>query len=172
MSVAAESQTCPACGGACSGDAVFCGCGKSLGEFDFIGEEFTLGRGWHESLADTVTGFVRRPQFIVAHVVWLGVWIALNTGLLAMVHRFDSYPFSLLGILLAIEAIFLSGFVLISQYRQNLYAEQSARLDYEVNVRTYREVRAARAAFEAALRRLEALETPNAGGASEGNNHD
>jgi uncharacterized membrane protein len=54
--------------------------------------------------------------------------------------RFDDYPFSLLGILLAIEAIFVTGFLLITQNRQSQHADKRAELDYEVNVRTYREI--------------------------------
>ena len=57
-----------------------------------------------------------------------------------MAHRFDEYPFALLGILLAIEAILVTGILLISQNRQNAHADKRAELDYEVNVRTYREI--------------------------------
>ena len=58
-----------------------------------------------------------------------------------MVRAFDSYPFGLLGIILAVEAIFITGFLLISQNRQSVHADKRAELDYEVNVRTYREIR-------------------------------
>jgi uncharacterized membrane protein len=54
--------------------------------------------------------------------------------------RFDDYPFSLLGILISIEAIFVTGFILITQNRQTEHADKRAELDYEVNVRTYREL--------------------------------
>ena len=61
----------------------------------------------------------------------------MNSGIIASA-VFDMYPFSLLGILLAIEAILLSSFVLISTNRQNAFANKRAQLDYEVNVKTYR----------------------------------
>jgi len=53
---------------------------------------------------------------------------------------FDMYPFGLLGIILSIEAIFITGFLLISQNRQGLRADKRSELDYEVNVRTFREL--------------------------------
>jgi uncharacterized membrane protein len=52
----------------------------------------------------------------------------------------NASPFSLLGIVLAIEAIFITGFLLISQNRQTEYADKRAELDFEVDVRTYREL--------------------------------
>ena len=53
---------------------------------------------------------------------------------------FDVYPFGLLGIILSIEAIFITGFLLISQNRQGAHADKRSELDYEVNVRTFREI--------------------------------
>ena len=80
------------------------------------------------------------PFYIVLHIIWFGLWIAVNTGFVMVGRRFDDYPFSLLGILIAIEAIFVTGFLLITQNRQTEYADKRAELDYEVNVRTYREL--------------------------------
>ena len=72
--------------------------------------------------------------------------------------RFDASPFALLGILLAIEAIFITGFVLISQTRQGARADVRAEADYEVNVRTYRELRAMHASLRDISARLARLE--------------
>jgi len=134
---------CPACGGANDGRAVFCAnpeCGKALGEFRYVREEVAADSRWHESIAARVAAFVSHPFYIIIHVVWFGLWIAVNTGFVMLGKRFDDYPFSLLGILIAIEAIFVTGFLLITQNRQTEYADKRAELDYEVNVRTYREL--------------------------------
>ena len=134
---------CPACGGTNDGSAVFCAnphCGKALGDFRYVQEEIAAESRWHESIADRVAAFVSHPFYIIVHVVWFAAWIAINTGFVMLGRRFDDYPFSLLGILLAIEAIFITGFLLISQNRQNQHADKRAELDYEVNVRTYREL--------------------------------
>ena len=134
---------CPACGGTNSHDAVFCAnpqCHKALGDFRYVREEMAADTRWHESIASRVSAFVSHPFYIVVHVVWFGLWIAVNTGFVMVGQRFDDYPFSLLGILIAIEAIFVTGFLLITQNRQTQYADRRAELDYEVNVRTYREL--------------------------------
>ena len=99
------------------------------------------------------------------HVFWFAIWLAINTGVLALVQAFDAYPFGLLSIILAIEAIFITGFLLISQNRQSIHADKRAELDYEVNVRTYREIRQIKAmlkALEYELKRIESAEqSPN-----------
>ena len=134
---------CPACGGNNAHDAIFCGnphCGKALGDFRYVREEIAARSRWHESIAHRVAAFVSHPFYIVVHVIWFAAWIAVNTGFVMLGRRFDDYPFSLLGILIAIEAIFVTGFLLISQNRQTEHADKRAELDYEVNVRTYREL--------------------------------
>jgi uncharacterized membrane protein len=140
---AASEIICPACGGSNVPDAVFCAnphCGKALGEFRYVREELAARSRWHETLAARVAAFVSHPFYIIVHVIWFAAWIAVNTGFVMLGRRFDDYPFSLLGILIAIEAIFVTGFLLITQNRQNEHADKRAELDYEVNVRTYREL--------------------------------
>jgi uncharacterized membrane protein len=46
----------------------------------------------------------------------------------------------LLGIILAIEAVLITGFLLISQNHQYNYSEKRAELDYEINIRSYRKL--------------------------------
>ena len=64
-------------------------------------------------LADSITAFSGSMRFVALHVIWFGAWILLN---LAVVH-FDPFPFGLLTMVVSLEAIFLSTFVLISQNR-------------------------------------------------------
>jgi uncharacterized membrane protein len=152
---------CPACGGGNSSDAVFCAnaeCGKALGPFLYVLEEVDAVTAWHERVADRVAAFVGRPHFIATHAVWFAAWLAVNTGLFAMVASFDAYPYNLLGLIISAEAIFLTGFLLISQNRQNAHADKRAQLDYEVNVRTYREISETRRLLEDLRRRLERIE--------------
>jgi len=68
------------------------------------------------------------------------LWLAANTGVVAIVRQFDAYPYNLLGLILTVESIFITGFLLISQSRQPVHADKRAELDYKVNVRTYREL--------------------------------
>jgi uncharacterized membrane protein len=158
---------CPACGAENDHESVFCGmCHKALGEFQYVAEEFAAARHWFEVVAENVAGFVGRPHFVAVHALWFGLWVLLNTGVatVMLVRRFDEYPFNLLGILLAMEAVFLTGFLLISQNRQDRYAAKQAELDYEVNIRTYRRLEEVERLLREALGRLEAKE----GGAGHG----
>ena len=141
--ISVDSIYCPACGTPNSADAVFCvkhGCHKALGEFEYVIEELEAAKSWIEHLADRVTEFAGRPHFVTLHVLWFGLWMAANSGAIMFVSAFDEYPFSLLGLILSIEAILVTGFLLISQNRQQTYADKRAELDYEVNVRCYRKL--------------------------------
>ncbi|WP_319456532.1 MULTISPECIES: DUF1003 domain-containing protein [unclassified Mycobacterium] len=63
-------------------------------------------------IADKITTFAGSMAFVYLHVVWFAVWIVSGTLL-----GFDSYPFGLLTMIVSLEAIFLSTFVMISQNR-------------------------------------------------------
>ena len=153
---------CPQCGGQNTADAVFCAnpaCHKALGEFRYAEEEIAREARAHERVADRVAAFIANPYFIVLHAFWFLLWIAVNTGLVTFSPMFDAYPFGLLGIILSIEAIFITGFVLISQNRQSAHAEKRSELDYEVNVRTFREIQSMKGVLADIQGRIDRIET-------------
>ncbi|HZE70888.1 MAG TPA: DUF1003 domain-containing protein [Pyrinomonadaceae bacterium] len=157
------SINCPTCGRENASESVFCAttsCHKALGEFKYVQEELKAETRWHEALAAKVSSFIGNLSFLVVHAFWFAIWVAVNTGILAFFQTFDAYPFGLLGIILAIEAIFITGILLISQNRQSAHADKRAELDYEVNVRTYREIRQIKAMLqrlECELKKIEAV---------------
>jgi uncharacterized membrane protein len=59
-------------------------------------------------VADRITGFAGSMRFVYLHVIWFAAWIGL---------RIEHYPFGLLTMIVSLEAIFLSTFVMISQNR-------------------------------------------------------
>jgi uncharacterized membrane protein len=65
-------------------------------------------RSWENRVADQITQFAGSMKFVYLHVIWFGCWI---------VFRLEHYPFGLLTMIVSLEAIFLSTFVLISQNR-------------------------------------------------------
>jgi uncharacterized membrane protein len=132
---------CPACGGVNESNAVFCAnpaCRKALGGFSYVLEEIERDTSRIAKLAERVAELSGRPHFVTMHLAWFGVWILANSGLVAFFTAFDAYPFGLLGIILSIEGILITLFLLVSSNRQNAHAEKRAALDYEVNVRTWR----------------------------------
>src|SRR4030067_1042926 len=77
--------------------------------------------------------------FAYVHIVWFGAWILLNTGRFGLV-AFDPFPYGLLTMVVSLEAIFLSTFVLISQNRLSAEAERRADLDLHVGMLTEHEL--------------------------------
>jgi len=71
----------------------------------------------HESLelriADRITAVAGSMRFVYIHVAWFAIWIAINLS----PFRFDKFPYGLLTMIVSLEAIFLSTFVMISQNR-------------------------------------------------------
>jgi uncharacterized membrane protein len=65
-------------------------------------------------IADAITAFAGSMVFVYVHVVWFGAWILF---------RVEKYPFGLLTMIVSLEAIFLSTFVMISQNRADAKRE-------------------------------------------------
>jgi len=89
-----------------------------------------------ERFSDSITHFSGSMFFVFIHVVWFGLWILLNVNLIHLPHisEFDPFPFGLLTMIVSLEAIFLSTFVLISQNRMAGLSEKRAELDLHVNM--------------------------------------
>lgn len=96
-------------------------------------------RGLQERLADTITTFSGHMVFVYVHIIWFGLWILLNTGRMG-ISAFDPFPYGLLTMIVSLEAIFLSTFVLISQNRLSAEAEGRANLSLQIGLLTEHEV--------------------------------
>src|SRR6476620_9271617 len=59
-------------------------------------------------IADTITRFAGSMAFVYVSIIWFGLWIGLHV---------EKYPYGLLTMIVSLEAIFLSTFVMISQNR-------------------------------------------------------
>jgi uncharacterized membrane protein len=106
-----------------------------------LNDEFSKVEGFSLKLADFIAEFSGTMGFIYFHVLWFLFWIYTNTGhkLFGLVN-FDPYPFGLLMMIVSLEAIFLSTFILISQNRQGAKSELRAELDYQTNLKTEKDV--------------------------------
>lgn len=65
-------------------------------------------QSWENRVADQITRFAGSMTFVYIHLVWFAAWIGLEV---------EPYPFGLLTMIVSLEAIFLSTFVMISQNR-------------------------------------------------------
>jgi uncharacterized membrane protein len=86
--------------------------------------------------ADQITSFAGSLKFVYIHSIWFGIWILLNVGILGASLEFDQFPFGLLTMIVSLEAIFLSTFVMVSQNRQAARADIRSELDFETNLRS------------------------------------
>lgn len=103
-------------------------------------ESFDKERRTGERVADWIANFSGSLKFIMIHAVVYSLWILVNTGLIPLVRRFDPFPFLLLSVVVSLEAIFLSTFVLIKQNRMSKRADQRAHLDLQINLLAEREM--------------------------------
>ena len=97
-----------------------------------------------ERVANTLTRWASSTPFLILHVIWFGTWIGYNSlyvgQMLFGFEPFDPFPFGLLTMVVSLEAIFLSIFVLLSQSRESAIAELREELNLQVNLRIEEEV--------------------------------
>ena len=98
---------------------------------------FSLMRRVQDRTADSITEVAGSMRFVYLHMIWFAAWIALNVGLTGFNHEFDKYPFGLLTMIVSLEAIFLSTFVMISQNRAD--AKRQALADHQWEIVQYEE---------------------------------
>lgn len=94
--------------------------------------------------SDVIAKVAASQAFTLTHIGWFGTWVTLNVvaaaGLLPVALAFDPYPFGLLTLIVSLEAIFLSIFVLVSQNRQSERDRIRTDLDYQINVKAHLEI--------------------------------
>jgi uncharacterized membrane protein len=73
-------------------------------------------------IADRITDFAGSMGFVYLHILWFGSWIAFGV---------ESYPYGLLTMIVSLEAIFLSTFVMISQNRADAKRQVVANLEWK-----------------------------------------
>ena len=90
-------------------------------------------------IADWIAWFSGSMPFLGLNIAWFLGWIVVNTFNVG-IRQFDPFPFGLLTMIVSLEAIFLSIFVLISQNRQSEKDRLRSNIDYEVNVKAEMEI--------------------------------
>src|SRR5215213_4965432 len=91
-------------------------------------EKLTVG----QRIADVIAEFSGSIAFLLLNAAFFGIWLVWNA--LPSI-AFDPYPFGLLTMIVSLEAIFLSIFVLVSQNRQADKDRIRNELDYQVNLK-------------------------------------
>jgi uncharacterized membrane protein len=86
-----------------------------------LDEAKTRSRRFHLRLADRVTTFAGSMNFVLLHVALFAVWLGL----------LEKYPWPILALVVSLEAIFLSTFIMIGQNRQAAFQQAKADHDYQ-----------------------------------------
>jgi|SRR3989344_3679893 len=96
---------------------------------DLYEEEKSAGH----RIADKITNFVGSWPFIYLHIVWFGFWIF---------YPIEAFPYGLLTMIVSLEAILLSTFIMMSQNRQAERDRLQANADYDTNIAAKEEIEA------------------------------
>ena len=96
---------------------------------------FGLMRRVQDHTADSITTIAGSMRFVYIHIIWFGVLDRLERRPGRFHNEFDKYPYGLLTMIVSLEAIFLSTFVMISQNRQAARSDLRSELDFENNIR-------------------------------------
>ena len=81
------------------------------------------GKRRENRVADQITLFAGSMRFVYIHAIWFSLWIVLGV---------EDYPFGLLTMIVSLEAIFLSTFVMISQNRADYKRQAAADLQWKM----------------------------------------
>lgn len=104
-----------------------------------VNEEMEVHSTPLQRAADGIAWFSGSMPFLMINGGWFIIWVVLNTFVLGLA-AFDPYPFGLLTMIVSLEAIFLSCFVLISQNRQAEKDRVRSDIEYEVNIKAELEI--------------------------------
>ncbi len=104
---------------------------------DVIEVETTLGN----RISDFITNVSGNMYFVGFSLVWFIIWIIWNLGWIPGAKPFDPFPFGFLTVIVSLEMVFLSLFILIKQARQAANDKVRNDIEYEVNVRAEMGVR-------------------------------
>jgi uncharacterized membrane protein len=80
------------------------------------------GKSFENRVADRITAFSGSMRFVYLHAIWFALWIGLGV---------EAYPYGLLTMIVSLEAIFLSTFVMISQNRADAKREVLANQQWD-----------------------------------------
>ena len=97
-------------------------------------EEFLKQRTLSDRIADAIAGFGGSIIFVLWHAFWFVGWVLINLGYVPGIPPFDPYPFVFLNMIVSIEAVLLSTFVLMKQNRMSWRADQRAHLNLQIDL--------------------------------------
>jgi uncharacterized membrane protein len=117
--------------------------GQATGNIETVArmeQEFLEHRSVTDRIGDAIAGFAGTMTFVILHFVWLITWFTVNSGLIPGIKPFDPYPFILLAMIVSIEGVLLSTFVLIKQNRMSRRADHRDHLNLQIDLLAEKEI--------------------------------
>ena len=99
----------------------------------------SLERTVSERIAERIAAFTGSMFFVWLHVAWFALWIIFNIPWWGF-QPLDPVPFTFLTMIVSLEAIFLSAFILISENRQGRLADRRSRVNLQIDMIAEREI--------------------------------
>ena len=126
-------------------------------------QSFQEKRSPVDRIADAIGDFSGSMAFVGLHVLWFVLWFLINAGAIPRVPRFDPYPFILLAMIVSVEGVLLSTFVLMKQNRMQQRSDARNHLNLQIDLLAEKEVTKSLQLLQAICRRLEIPETEQDG---------
>ena len=114
--------------------------GSSRRIFRSLEAKSLLSRYFLTKIADNLTVFCGSSFFLVLNTLIFLAWIIINLGWIPGVVPFDPFPYGLLTMIVSLEAIFLSIFVLISQNRSAQISTVREEVHLQVDLTAEKEI--------------------------------
>jgi uncharacterized membrane protein len=103
-------------------------------------QNFAHQRTAVDRIADAIGTFTGSFWFVALHAAILTFWFCVNTGVLPVLPRFDPYPFILLCMIVSVEGVILSTFVLMKQNRMQQRTENRDHLNLQIDLLSEKEI--------------------------------
>lgn len=89
-------------------------------------------RSLGEKISEVIAAFCGSMVFVYVHIIWFAMWFLANS--VFTFAQFDPFPYTFLTLVVSLEAIFLSTFILISQNHETLLTQRRNHLDLQINM--------------------------------------
>ncbi len=119
---------------------------------------FDEKRSRADRVSDLIAGFTGTIWFVALHAVWFTVWFYINTAGVRGIPKFDPYPFILLAMVVSVEGVLLSTFVLMKQNRMQRKTDQRDHLTLQIDLLAEKELTKVLQVLRLVCRKLEITE--------------
>ena len=97
-------------------------------------------RNLTERIGDAVADFAGTMRFVILQITVFVVYTTLNSGIIPFIKPWDPYPYILLALLVSLEGVLLSTFVLMKQNRMSRRADQRNHLNLQIDLLAEKEI--------------------------------